>query len=80
MFDFTMKPRTRRAERAVAGNAITRAGFVEGEKTAPETARAAVDLIGQLFAREKQAKDVSVAERLAAISHNLAKKDRSLPG
>jgi hypothetical protein len=39
--------------------------FVEGEKTAPETARAAVDLIGQLFAREKQAKDVSVAERLA---------------
>ena len=38
---------------------------MEGEKTAPETARAAVDLIGQLFALEKQAKDVSVAERLA---------------
>ena len=57
----------------VAGNAITRAGcwsharrkFVEAEKTAPEIARDAVDLIGQLFAVEKQAKDVSVAERLA---------------
>jgi len=57
----------------VAGNAITRAGcwsharrkFVEAEKTAPEIAREAVDLIGQLFAAEKQAKDVSVAERLA---------------
>src|SRR6266403_2273054 len=57
----------------VAGNAIRRAGcwsharrkFVEAEKTAPEMAREAVDLIGQLFAVEKQAKDVSVAERLA---------------
>ena len=57
----------------VAGNAITRAGcwsharrkFVEAEKTAPEIAREAVDLIGQLFAVEKQAKDMSVAERLA---------------
>jgi transposase len=57
----------------VAGNAITRAGcwsharrkFVEAEKTASEIAREAVDLIGQLFAVEKQAKDVSVAERLA---------------
>src|SRR6266849_7467973 len=57
----------------VAGNAITRAGcwsharrkFVEAEKTAPEIAREAVDLIGQLFAVEKQAKDVSLAERLA---------------
>ena len=57
----------------VAGNAITRAGcwsharrkFVEAEKTAPEIAREAVDLIVQLFAVEKQAKDVSVAERLA---------------
>jgi transposase len=57
----------------VAGNAITRAGcwsharrkFVEAEKTAPEMAREAVDLIGQLFALEKQAKDGSVAERLA---------------
>src|SRR5260370_7070370 len=57
----------------VAGNAITRAGcwaharrkFVEAEKSAPEIAREAVDLIGQLFALEKQAKDVSVAERLA---------------
>jgi transposase len=57
----------------VAGNAITRAGcwsharrkFVEAEKTAPEIAREAVALIGQLFAVEKQAKQVSVAERLA---------------
>ena len=39
--------------------------FVEAEKTAPEMAREAVDLIGQLFAVEKQAKDASVAERLA---------------
>ena len=57
----------------VAGNAITRAGcwsharrkFVEAEKTAPEIAREAVDLIGRLFRVEKQAKDMSVAERLA---------------
>jgi transposase len=57
----------------VAGNAITRAGcwsharrkFVEAEKTAPEIAREAVDLIGRLFVVEKQAKDMSVAERLA---------------
>src|SRR5713101_5818229 len=57
----------------VAGNAITRAGcwaharrkFVEAEKTAPEIAREAVALLGRLFAVEKQAKDVSVAERLA---------------
>ena len=57
----------------VAGNAITRAGcwsharrkFVEAEKTAPEIAREAVDLIGRLFAVEKQAKDMFVAERLA---------------
>ena len=57
----------------VAGNAVRRAGgwsharrkFVQAEKTAPEIAREAVDLIGQLFAVEKQAKNVSVAERLA---------------
>ena len=57
----------------VAGNAITRAGcwsharrkFVEAEKSAPEIAREAVDLIGRLFAMEKQAKDMSVAEKLA---------------
>ena len=56
----------------VAGNAITRAGcwsharrkFVEAEKTALEMAREAVDLIGRLFAVEKQAKDLSVAELL----------------
>jgi transposase len=59
----------------VAGNAITRAGcwphtrrkFVEAEKTAPEIACEAVDLIGQLFAVEKQGKDVSVAERLVPM-------------
>jgi transposase len=57
----------------VAGNDITRAGcwsharrkFVEAEKSAPEIAREAVDLIGRLFAVEKQAKDMSVGERLA---------------
>jgi len=57
----------------VAGNAITRAGcwsharrkFVEAEKAAPEIAREAVALLGKLFAVEKQAKDVSVTERLA---------------
>src|SRR5207247_9932787 len=57
----------------VAGNAITRAGcwsharrkFVEAEKTAPEMAREALDLIGRAFAVQKQATDISVAERLA---------------
>jgi transposase len=56
----------------VAGNAITRAGcwaharrkFVDAEKTAPEIAREAVQLIGVLFAVEKQAKEISLAERL----------------
>jgi transposase len=56
----------------VAGNAITRAGcwsharrkFVDAEKTAPEFAREAVTLMDALFALERQAKDVSVAERL----------------
>ena len=38
---------------------------MEAEKTAPEIAREAVDLIGRLFAVEKQAKDMSLAERLA---------------
>ena len=56
----------------VAGNAITRAGcwsharrkFVEAEKSAPEIAREAVTLMDALFAVERQAKDVAVAERL----------------
>jgi transposase len=56
----------------VAGNAITRAGcwsharrkFVEAEKSAPEIAREAVALMDALFAVEKQAKDISVSERL----------------
>ena len=56
----------------VAGNAITRAGcwsharrkFVEAEKSAPEIAREAVALMDALFAVERQAKDVSLAERL----------------
>jgi transposase len=56
----------------VAGNAITRAGcwsharrkFVDAEKAAPEIARQAVALLNQLFAVERAAKDVSVAERL----------------
>jgi transposase len=57
----------------VAGNAITRAGcwsharrkFVDAEKVAPEIAREAVDLIGDLFRVERQAKDFSVEQRLA---------------
>jgi len=57
----------------VAGNEITRAGcwsharrkLVDAEKVAPEIAREAVDLIGALFAVERQAKHFSVEERLA---------------
>jgi transposase len=56
----------------VAGNAITRAGcwsharrkFVEAEKSAPGIAREAVALMDALFAVERQAKDISVSERL----------------
>jgi hypothetical protein len=56
----------------VAGNEIVRAGcwaharrkFIEAEKVAPEIAREAVALVRALYAVEKQAKDVSVAERL----------------
>jgi hypothetical protein len=56
----------------VAGNAITRAGcwsharrkFVEAEKSEPEIARQAVVLLNALFALERQAKDVSLAERV----------------
>lgn len=56
----------------VAGNAITRAGcwsharrkFVDAEKAAPEIAREAVDLLNRLFAVERAAKEVSLAERV----------------
>jgi len=56
----------------VAGNQITRAGcwaharrkFIDAEKVAPEIARAAVELLRALYAVEKEAKDVSAAERL----------------
>jgi transposase len=56
----------------VAGNQITRAGcwahlrrkFVEAEKAAPEIARDAIEMVRALYAREKQASDLSVAERL----------------
>jgi transposase len=55
----------------VAGNAITRAGcwsharrkFVDAEKSAPEVALEAVALLSALYAVEKQAKDLSVADR-----------------
>ena len=55
----------------VAGNEIMRAGcwaharrkIIEAEKTAPEIAREAVDLVRALYAVEKQAKDISAAER-----------------
>jgi len=56
----------------VAGNEITRAGcwsharrkIIEAEKTAPEIAREAVDMVRALYAVEKEARDHSVAERL----------------
>lgn len=56
----------------VGGNQITRAGcwaharrkIVEAEKSAPEIARAAVALVGALYALEKTAKGMSVAQRL----------------
>ena len=57
----------------VAGNGLTRAGcwsharrkVIEAESTAPEIAREVVTLLRGLFAREQQAKELSVAERLA---------------
>jgi transposase len=56
----------------VAGNEITRAGcwaharrkIVEAEKTAPEIAREAVEMIRSLYAIEKQAAALSAPERL----------------
>jgi len=55
----------------VIGNQITRAGcwaharrkLIDAEKAAPEIAREAVDLIGDLFALERQAKNMSGEER-----------------
>jgi len=57
----------------VAGNALTRAGcwaharrrFIEAEPSAPEIARAVIAVLRELFAVEQQAKELSVAERLA---------------
>ena len=56
----------------VAGNQITRAGcwadvrrqLIEAEKAAPEIAREAIALVRALYAQERQAKQVSTAERL----------------
>ena len=56
----------------VAGNEITRAGcwshvrrkIIEAEKTAPEMAQAAIAMVRALYAVEKQARDLSPAERL----------------
>jgi transposase len=56
----------------VAGNEITRAGcwaharrkLIEAEKTAPEIAREAVELVRALYAVERQAQDLSATERL----------------
>jgi transposase len=56
----------------VAGNEITRAGcwshlrrrVIEAEKAAPEIAWEAVDMVRALYAVEKEARDLSVAERL----------------
>ena len=57
----------------VAGNGLTRAGcwsharrkVIEAESTAPEIAREVVAVLRGLFAVEQQAKELSVAERLA---------------
>jgi transposase len=56
----------------VAGNEITRAGcwsharrkIIEAEKTAPEIARDAIEMVRALYAVEKQAMELTVAERL----------------
>jgi len=56
----------------VAGNEITRAGcwsharrkIIEAEKTAPEIAQEADGLVRVLYAVEREARDISVAERL----------------
>jgi len=57
----------------VAGNEIRRAGcwsharrkVIDAEKVAPEIVQEAVELMGDLFAVERQAKHFSVEERLA---------------
>jgi transposase len=64
----------------VAGNGITRAGcwaharrkLIEAEKAAPEIAREAVELVRGLYAVERQAKDLSIAARLALRQANSA--------
>jgi hypothetical protein len=56
----------------VAGNEITRAGcwahlrrkVIEAEKTAPEIAREAIEMVRALYAVEKEARDLSSVERL----------------
>jgi transposase len=56
----------------VAGNGIVRAGcwahlrrkIIDAEKTAPEIAREAVELVRALYVVEKQAKDTSAQQRL----------------
>lgn len=65
----------------VVSNQMTRAGcwaharrkFIEAEKAAPEMARDAVAYVRMLYAVEKQAKDLSVRERLEM------RQTRSLP-
>jgi transposase len=56
----------------VVGNAITRAGcwahmkrkIIDAEKSAPESAKEAVERVRALYAVERQGKDASIAERL----------------
>ena len=56
----------------VAGNGIARAGcwahlrrkIIDAEKTAPEIAQEAIEMVRSLYAVEKQAKDASAEERL----------------
>src|SRR5260370_21759940 len=56
----------------VAGNEMTRAGcwsharrkIIEAEKTAPEIAREAIEMVRALYAVERQASGLAIAERL----------------
>src|ERR1700761_6825458 len=64
----------------VAGNEITRAGcwahlrrkIIEAEKAAPEIARQAIERVGALYRVERQAGDLTAAERLKLRQENSA--------
>jgi hypothetical protein len=70
----------------VAGNEITRAGcwaharrkIVEAEKTAPEIAREAIEMIRSLYAVEKQATALSAPERLDRSNDQILRETNGL--